>query len=471
MLRLVRILLFASLLFSACTPEIFPLNRELDATPTSTSTPRPRSATSTPAPTPVRPPDLGVSTQALRGLTVTVWHGWDGKSAALFTQMATEFSLTNTWGIQVTSVSQKNLSLLAQAVDSAFKTPEHPDIVIALPEQTLAWDAQNRITDLTPYVSHPDFGFSESEVNDIPAAFWKQSDVAGKRLGVPASRTARFLFYNVTFAQELGFTAPPQTADEFRAQACAATQSWRLDADPANDGYGGWVLDNPVTDNDAPWTAYSWLKAFKGDVYADGKYDFDTPENRSALEFLAKLRTDGCAWLSTAASNYEPLTNRKALFAAGSLNELPAQQLAFAGSSDQWTVIPFPGTERAILTYGPDYVVLKSNEARQFAAWLFVRWMLSPENQARWTHETGLFPVRSSAKELLKDILSVNPQWAAAADLIPQARAYPQVASWRKARPVLGDGFFALFQPNNPTAEQADETLQEIQSTVEEVVK
>ncbi|RPH60910.1 MAG: extracellular solute-binding protein, partial [Chloroflexi bacterium] len=257
---------------------------------------------------------------------------------------------------------------------------------------------------------------------------------------------------------------------EFRDQACAATQSWRADADLSNDGYGGWVLDNPVSDIDAPWTAYAWLAAFKGDAYTDGEYRFDTPENRAALEFLAQLRSDGCAWVSSASSNYEPLTNRKALFAAASLGDLPMQRLAFAGLADQWTVIPFPGAERVIVTYGPDYVALKSSDARQLAAWLFVRWMISPENQARWTRETGLFPVNSAAQELLKDVLSANPQWAAALDLIPQARNYPQAASWRKARLVLGDGFFSLFQLN-PSAAQAGETLQEIQKTVEEVVK
>jgi multiple sugar transport system substrate-binding protein len=470
MLRLARILLLVSILLSACVPEVFPLNPGPDATPTSAPTPKPLPATATPAPTAVRPPDLGVSTQALRGVTVTVWHGWDGKSAALFAQMAAEFSLTNRWGIQVQVVAQRNLALLAEAVEAAFKTPEHPDLVVALPEQAQVWEAQKLVTDLTPYIAQPDFGLSEAEINDIPAAFWKQSNLGQTRMGVPAARTARVLFYNVTFARELGFTTPPQTADEFHKQACAANASWKTDADETNDGYGGWVLDNPVSDADAPWTAYAWLKAFKGDVYADGEYRFDTPENRSALEFLTQLRRDGCAWLSTAPTNYEPLTNRKALFAAGSLGDLAAQQLAFAGSTDQWTVIPFPGDERVIMTYGPDYVVLKSSEVRQLASWLFVRWMLEPENQARWTHETGLFPVRSSAMAALQDILSNNPQWAAAADLIPQARTYPQVASWRTARLVLGDGFFALFQLN-PTAQQADETLQEIQSTVEEVVK
>jgi len=121
-------LLLASFLLPACsTPTPQP-----EPTPTKAPTSTPIPATSTPKPTPH--PDLGISTQALRGVTVTVWHGWDGKSASLFGQMAAEFSMENKWGVKVDVVSQKNLSLLAQAVDSALKTPEHPDLVVALPE-------------------------------------------------------------------------------------------------------------------------------------------------------------------------------------------------------------------------------------------------------------------------------------------------------------------------------------------------
>src|SRR5262249_9827404 len=136
---------------------------------------------------------------------------------------------------------------------------------------------------------------------------------------------------------------------------------------------------------------------------------------------------------------------------------------------DQWTVIPFPGATPGIVTYGPDFVILKSTEARQLAAWLFIHWMLSPENQARWQRGTGLFPIRSSAVALLANIRNANPQWAAAVDLLPQAKTYPQSATWPKARLVLGDGFFQLFQLN-PTSNDVAVTLREMDSTFQDLI-
>jgi ABC-type glycerol-3-phosphate transport system substrate-binding protein len=81
----------------------------------------------------------------------------------------------------------------------------------------------------------------------------------------------------------------------------------------------------------------------------------------------------------------------------------------------------------------------------QLASWLFVRWMLSPENQARWVQSTGLFPLRTSTMNLLSEYSAEHPQWAAAVELLPEGQLTPQLASWRVVRIMLGDGFRDMF--------------------------
>jgi len=438
MRRILPLLLLSAILLGACTPTVTLLTREPDTLPTAQAISKPLSATSTPSATPTRAPDLGASPSALKDVEVVVWHGWDGSSASLFVQMAAEFTLSNRWGVKVKVVPQRNLNLLAAEVDKSLPTPNHPDIVVALPEQLLGW--KDALADLTPYMSHPDFGM---DAKDFPAAFWEQSSVNDKRYGVPAARSARFVFYNVSFARDLGFDTAPQTPDEFRKQACAANGFWKQDKDLTNDGYGGLALD--VTSN---WqTPYSWLTVSGGQVFVDGEFHFDTPENIAALEYVSKLRQDGCAWLSTSTSNYEHFAARRALFITGNLSDIAEQKAAFTAvaSTDQWSVLPFPGQKPGIVAYGPDYAVLKSSAARQLAAWLFIHWMLESENQARWARETGMLPVRTSSLDLLKSERSSNPQWSAALDLIPLSKTYPQTAQWGLASRVMADGFIAYF--------------------------
>jgi ABC-type glycerol-3-phosphate transport system substrate-binding protein len=89
--------------------------------------------------------------------------------------------------------------------------------------------------------------------------------------------------------------------------------------------------------------------------------------------------------------------------------------------------------------------MLQSDDATQLAAWLFMRWMLSPANQARWVQSTGLFPLRTSTMDLLTDYGKTHPQWSEAVKLLPSGKITPQLASWRLVRVMLSDGFADMF--------------------------
>jgi ABC-type glycerol-3-phosphate transport system substrate-binding protein len=450
-------LTLSALLLASCVEITYlPLNTPTTEFAESTPVPLP---SNTPTPAPTQAPDLGVSTEALRGLTVSLWHGLGGSQASLLAQMAAEFSLSNPWGITVQSRALENLSALEQAIQNGQTGDGLPELALALPEQSLAWDEESLLTALNPYISNPEFGFTQNDLNDFPVGLWRQDDVDGRRLGIPAIRSTRLLFYNVTWARELGFETSPQTADEFRKQACAANATFKADADLTNDGYGGLVLDGD------PWTAYSWLRAFGGDVATANAFDFVRDENEAALDFLSELRADGCAWLATDLTSYHHLAARRALFISGSLSEIAPQDAALriASSPDTWTVLPFPGMQRAVVAHGPSFVLFETSPARQLAGWLFMRWVLSAENQARWAQESGFLPVRVSALALVR---APSAQWRTAADLVPQMSNYPQLAGWRVARHVLGDGFYNFFVLNLP----AGDVLQEMQSTVEAVL-
>ena len=67
------------------------------------------------------------------------------------------------------------------------------------------------------------------------------------------------------------------------------------------------------------------------------------------------------------------------------------------------------------------------------------------ENQAKWVETLGLFPLRASSMELLKDYSNSHRQWNAALTLLPNAGIQPQLASWRKVQIMLGDRFSHVF--------------------------
>ena len=221
---------------------------------------------------------------------------------------------------------------------------------------------------------------------------------------------------------------------------------------------------------DPHWqTMYSWLLAFDGSVADGNVYTFSTDPNLAALQFVKGLFDDHCAWLSTEPTPFDSFARRSALFVSGDLAELPmaVESMSRLKNADEWTLIPFPGDSgHVVVTYGPSYSLLKSTPEKQLAAWLFVRWLLSPENQAGWVSATGLLPLRIS----LPDQAGMAPQWQAAAAELAVAQGVPQLASWRKVRYVLEDGTRMIFQTNLPLAQlpsiliEMDATAQELNS-------
>ncbi len=445
--KIFSLLFIASIVLSACgisdaTSTSEPSSSFTSATPVATKTRKvvPTSGAAT---------NLGVSEEALKGVEVKVWHPWYGVESSVFDSLVNDFNEENEWGIKVIAESQVNFTNLYENTTASLPTADKPDMVIALPEHALEWDANSVVTELTPYVQDPRY---EIDSSDIPNVFWNQDSYGGKRLGIPAQRTARFLLWNETWAGEIGFDAPPDAPDDFEQQSCRAQQAMLKDAVPQNDFMGGWFVDTE------PMTAYAWLLAFEGGVLDGSSYRFLTPNNIEALKFLRELSENLCAWQEpgTDPRFAKAFANREAMFVTASLEDLPEVARAFASakSTDDWRVISFPGAnEDALVVYGSSYVILKSTEKEQLAAWLFIRWMLENEQDARMVEATHLFPIRASTVDLLGDYEKTHPQWAQAIKLLPQGEIQPQLASWRQVKIVIGDGFTHMYRVSVPSGQ------------------
>jgi ABC-type glycerol-3-phosphate transport system substrate-binding protein len=405
---------------------------------------------------------LQASDEALHDLTIELWHPWfQGVEASLLESMVSDFNQKNQWGIQVALTGQINYSYLYENVTTALPTPRRPDLVIALPEQARAWSGDGYVADLTPYLNDPVYGWDADQRQDFPSAFLAQDTAGAARLGLPAQRTARFLLWNKTWAGELGFDSPPRTPEDFHLQSCRAHQAMLADATPDNDGLGGWIIDSDSM------TAFSWLLAFEGGVLEGQDYRFLTPNNITAFKFVKNLQEEGCAWQEPPGQDAtEAFAARGGLFATAGLEQFPDQVRAFsaAGNSDEWVPLPFPGKDQdALVIYGSSFVMLDSTDEEQLASWLFIRWMLEGENDARWAKATGLFPLRGSSMNLLGSYADSHPQWAAAVELIPQGQLQPQLASWRTVKVMLGDGFDCMFR-GTPQCLQAPVILSQMEA-------
>jgi len=471
--RLMFLLFVLSSLFLAyaCTNQPSPTSAVSSVTPvlTPTSTSRPATPTPTPTITPQPTSSLGIKAADLDGTTLVFWHPWSGETARVIQESLSEFNTSNEYGITVEAISQDSLNSLYEKVDTAELESGLPNITIGTNYQIRDWISSGKpVTGLNTYVNDPEWGLSSQELADFNEIFLLQDVKGDNQFAMPAVRTAQVMYYNTTWAEELGFSTPPATPEEFKTQVCAAAQSFQTSDNLQTPGSGGWLI------NTSPSAILSWLYAFNSSVLLpdDAGYHFNSPESEHAFLFLKELLDQGCAYEVFESPAEVDFANRRALIITSPLSNLAYQNSEFerAENKDKWTVIGFPSPEGkpGISVYGPSYVVFSGTPEENLASWLVLKWLLSPEPGAKIIEAHGTFPIRESMMTYLDEYASGHPQWAAAQELLADARAEPGLKSWDRVRWILGDVgtqiFRYYFTPDRipATLELMDETAAEL---------
>ncbi|HSB67618.1 MAG TPA: extracellular solute-binding protein [Anaerolineales bacterium] len=418
------------------------------------------------------PSPLGVTVAQLEGQQVKLWYPWKGVTGEIFQAIVDEFNRTNKYGITITANAYEDYGSLDDAMEAAINSGSLPDVVVDYGYRARHWDTSGILTDLAPYVDDPVWGLTDDEQADFISSFWSEDLVADgnnpRRLGIPFYRSAYVLFYNQTWASDLGYSGPPITPEDFRVRACAAAESIARSGDKTSLGSGGWLITSE------PGALVGWIHAFGGDVVSpEGEgYLFNNPETIQAFTFLKSLQQSGCAWVDSEADAQAVFANRQALFIVGSLLDIPAQRAAFAqaGSGDEWVVISFPSSQQPVVdTYGPSLLVTRSTTLQQLAAWLVIEWLVYPPNQAEFVQQLGVYPTRQSTLSYLIHTEQAGAQWAQALGLLPEARGEPTLASWDVMRWAVSDASARLFSVQFGT-EQTASLVEELDGVAKEII-
>lgn len=422
-------------------------------------------------PTPTVTPVYLVPEEQLLGLSIKFYHPWIGDLSTAVEKLVAEFNQVNEWGIQVTAVSSGSSMALAEYVEDSSDAELRPQVVMAPSEHLLTWlERDSRIRPLNDFIADPELGLSEQSRVNFPLVFWQQDQLGGLQVGIPAQRDTPVIFYNQTWASELGFDTPPTTINAFKEQACAAADVNSHDRFAANDGTGGWIVN---TDGQV---VYSWLMTFGLENELDGDplaFNFNQPATEQAFAFLRSMVDEGCAWSARSTASNEYFASRQALMYSGSLTDLSLQAKTQERleSTDDWTILPFPDGDQAVsVTSGLSLGVLVGTPQQELASWLFVRWMSQPENNVQLLLAGGGLPVNNLTAELAAQQMQSTPAWAESTAWIPSMKSTPTAASWRIARFVLQDAFWYAMQSSTAIEdfplilEQLDVTIAEVES-------
>ena len=419
-------------------------------------------ATAVPEPTEDMGPDLS-------GQEVVFWHVWGAGSAAEgMTKIIDDFNANNEWGITVVGVDQGRQGDLQTAVNAAIASGDLPNVTPGFPNAITTWYGAGVMAELNEFIDDPTFGLSEEAYGAIYAANLGSGQLAdGTQVGMPIHQSENVLFYNDTWAQELGFDGPPTTSAEFKEQACAAAAFNNADGNPDTDGTGG-LVHFPGASNIA-----SWVFAFGGSFLNDAGdgYSMNTPEMKDVALFLKDLQDNGCTFATDSFPNPE-FAGRLALFTTSSTAGIPFQLAAFedAGNADDWSLQPFPGPDGqlAVNAFGQLIGVVDHGYESNLASWLWLRHFTSPEIQAEWITFSAYFPSQSTTEALLTDYIAANPIYETGLVLGDYGQSEPNLPSWGAVRGAIQDAFFAV----QDAADEAtiDEILANLELTAAELL-
>ncbi|WP_243707184.1 sugar ABC transporter substrate-binding protein [Micromonospora sp. KC606] len=299
-----------------------------------------------------------------------------------------EFEKQTGLKVEVTQLGEDQLSDQYNVKLNAGSTDL--DVMMYRPLQEGKLFARNKyLADLTDKAkSDGAFEFGDFQPGPVQATTYED-----KLVGVPIITEQEVLYYRKDLLEKSGFTAPPKTLDELKAQAA------KVEAD--NPGVAGFVSR---TGKAAAVTQFSsFLYSFGGDfVDASGKASVNTEQAKQAYAYYGGLlRQHGPENISTDMSWSEAMaifTQGKAAFYTEA-NSLYRNATDPAKSKVSETVgfAPFPAGPAGSKPYNIPSWALGVNDASKNKdnAWKFIQWAAGKE-QSLAQQKAGVPGARAS---------------------------------------------------------------------------
>ena len=338
--------------------------------------------------------------------TVVFWHGMQGQQETTLKKLAKEFEAKNS-NIKIKLEQQGDYDNLQAKLTSTMQSPKNlPTITQAYPGWLQSAAKNKMLVNLTPYINNKEVGWGSVAASEIKQGMLDGAKINGTQYGIPFNKSIEVLIYNPDMLKKYGITKVPSTNAELKQAAQTIYQK-------SNHKVVGAGFDN--------LNNYYVLGMKNEGQNFSSKVDFTGKESSRVLDYFVKGEKAGYFRMPGSDKYlYVPFTNQKlAMFVTSSSTETWIKQAAKKGF--KYEVAARPG--KYTMQQGTDiYMFSHASAMEKAAAFKFMKFLSSKENQIKWAKETGYIPVNEDAtksaeykenKEFklpakLEDILSTN---------------------------------------------------------------
>lgn len=393
-------------------------------------------------------------------IQLTFWHSMGGKNGAAITKMVNDFNASHK-NIKVNAEFQGQYDDAINKLKSAEKGGSAPDIMQVYDVGTKFMIDSKWAVPMQNFINEDKFDTSSLEPNLLG-----YYTVNKKLYSMPFNSSTPILYYNKDAFKQAGLDPndPPKTFSELEEDAKKLTEK---DASGKVTRYG------------FSMAIYGWL--FEQFIIKQGKDYANNGNGRKAQATAVAFDKNGAGlkvldeWKKLVDSGYAGNfgineADTENAFIAGktamyieSTADLGSDLKAIGGRFDLGTAaLPsFDGIKDGGVSIGGAslWALDNKDKDKQKAAWEFIKFMVSPSEQAYWSTQTGYFPVTKKAYDIqsLKDNLKKNPQFQTAIDQLhasPITARGALLAVFPQARQTIQNEIQKMLQ-NSETPEQA----------------
>ena len=352
---------------------------------------------------------------------------------------------------------------LTQNLQAAMASGKNPDVV-QMGWSYLNYAAENlKYTDIPKMINEKvpaDKDFLEK--NYLPNVLALAQTDDGKQIGIPYSVSVPVLFYNPEVFEKAGLDPnnPPKTWAEVQKAAKQIKEKTGIMGFFMQEYADNWAQQALIESNGG-----KMLKKENGKT----KAAFDSPEAADAYQLLADMVKDGSGLHATNEEGFQAYLSGK----LGMVCTTIGKRANFEKSAKfKVMVAPFPvfdGKQLQVPAGGNFLMVLSKDDAKQKAAWEFIKYLESPAALAKWSTGTGYLPPRKDVEQDpngFKKMIEENKNIQAALSTMPNLVKWASFpgANGLQAEQMLIDVRDVILSGKQTAAEALHTTAEKVNS-------
>ncbi len=317
-----------------------------------------------------------IVTEITEPVEISFWHAMSGDLEKTLENLTNKFMEANP-NIKVNLQNQSTYNDLQQKMTATLASPKDlPTLTQAYPHWMINAMQDELLVDLKPYIENETIG--SENYNDMLEGFKTASEIDGKIYGMPFNKSTEVIWYNKTLFDELGLEVP-KTFEEFAQVSKNITEKKGIA------GAGFDALNNFYT---------TYLKN-KG-VDFNSETDVTSAESVEAANYYLDGIKEGYFRIAgTDMYLSGPFANETlGMYVGSNAGESFVKQ----GVDGKFEIGVAPYPAESVMQQGTDLYMFSNATAEQrTAAFEYLKFLTSTENQITWGVETGYIPATHAA--------------------------------------------------------------------------